>query len=195
LTVFPLAEQHVSSALAGLLNGGTPLFVVAASSLIERRWPERPVLTATIVGLSGLALIAAPSFAAGSSELTSTLAIIAAIDSYGVAGNLAGPLQRRNGALPVIWRALGIALVLTAPLGVPSLAQFHWETGPALSMLALGLLGTALATVILTSIAGRVSATAASAPIFLIPSSRCCWEFWSWGRRSRRLRLAGAPSA
>ena len=169
LTVFPLAEQHVSSALTGLLNGGTPLFVVMVSSLIERRLPARSVLTATIVGLGGLGLIAAPSLAQGSSELTSTLAILAALASYGVAGNIAGPLQRRNGALPVVWRALGIALLLTAPLGAPSLLRFHWETGPVLSMLALGLLGTALATVIMTSVAGRVSAASASAPIFLIP--------------------------
>jgi len=38
-----------------------------------------------------------------------------------------------------------------------------------LSMLALGVLGTALANVVMAYIAGRVSASAASAPIFLIP--------------------------
>src|SRR5205085_166685 len=95
--------------------------------------------------------------------------ILAAIASYGVAANLAAPLQRRNGALPVVWRALGIAMLLTAPFGAPAMLRFHWETGAVLSMLALGVLGTALAAVVMTFVAGKVSAAAASAPIFLIP--------------------------
>jgi len=169
LSVFPFAEQHVSSALTGLLNGGTPIFVVMVSSLLSRSVPSKPVLIALAVGLLGLGLIAAPSLAQGSSELDSTLAILAALASYGVAANLAGPLQRRSGALPVIWRALGIAVLLTAPFGAPAMLRFHWQTGPVLSMLALGVLGTALANVVMAYIAGRVSASAASAPIFLIP--------------------------
>jgi hypothetical protein len=40
------------------------------------------------------------------------LLILAALASYGVALNLARPLQIRYGALPVIWRAQAIALVL-----------------------------------------------------------------------------------
>lgn len=169
LTVFPFAEQHVSSALTGLLNGGTPLFVVLVSSVLSRALPSRAMLVALAVGLGGLGLIAAPTLGRGSSEPASTLAIIAALASYGVAGNLAGPLQRRHGALPVIWRALGVGMLLTAPLGAPALLRFHWQTGPVLSMLALGVLGTALANVVLASVAGRVSPAVASAPIFLIP--------------------------
>jgi len=169
LSVFPFAEQHVSSALVGLLNGGTPIFVVIVASLISRSAPGRPVLVALAVGLVGLGLIAAPTLADGSSELTSTLAILAALASYGVAANLAGPLQRRNGALPVIWRALGIALLLTAPFGAPAMLRFHWETGPVLSMLALGVLGTGIANLAMAYVAGRVSPLAASASIFLIP--------------------------
>jgi drug/metabolite transporter (DMT)-like permease len=126
-------------------------------------------LIALAVGLVGLGLIAAPSLSQGSGELDSTVAILAALASYGVAANLAGPLQRRSGALPVIWRALGIAVLLTAPFGAPAMLRFHWQTGPVLSMLALGVLGTALANVVMAYIAGKVSASAASAPIFLIP--------------------------
>jgi drug/metabolite transporter (DMT)-like permease len=169
LSVFPFAERYVSSALTGLLNGATPIFVVMVSSVVSRSPPAKPVLVALAVGLGGLGLIAAPTLALGSSELASTLAILAALASYGVAANLAGPLQRRSGALPVIWRALGIALLLTAPLGAPAMLQFRWQTGPVLSMLALGVLGTALANVVMTVVAGRMSASAASAPIFLIP--------------------------
>jgi len=169
LSVFPFAEQHVSSALTGLLNGATPIFVVMVSSLLTRSAPAKPVRFALAVGLGGLGLIAAPTLSEGSSELASTVAILAALASYGVAANLAGPLQRRNGALAVIWRALGIALLLTAPLGAPAMLRLHWQTGPVLSMLALGVLGTALANVVMTYVAGRLDASVASAPIFLVP--------------------------
>ena len=40
------------------------------------------------------------------------LLILAALVSYGFAYSLSGPLQQRNGALPVIWRALGVAVIL-----------------------------------------------------------------------------------
>jgi hypothetical protein len=50
--------------------------------------------------------------------------------SYGFALNIARPVQQRQGALPVIWRAQAVALVLTAPLGVPELLQAGWAAGP-----------------------------------------------------------------
>ncbi len=37
--------------------------------------------------------------------------ILAALASYGFAINFARPLQQRNGALPVIWRALGVGMI------------------------------------------------------------------------------------
>ena len=41
LSMFPFAEQHVSSALTGMLNGATPLFVAAVASLIAHQLPQR----------------------------------------------------------------------------------------------------------------------------------------------------------
>ena len=41
LTVFPFAEQHVSSSVTGMLNGATPLFVAVVASVIARRLPPR----------------------------------------------------------------------------------------------------------------------------------------------------------
>ena len=40
LSMFPFAEQHVSSALTGMLNGATPLFVAAVASLIAHQLPQ-----------------------------------------------------------------------------------------------------------------------------------------------------------
>jgi len=89
---------------------------------------------------------------------------------YGFALNLARPLQQRNGALRVIWRAQLVGLVLTAPLGIPDLVRARWTAGPLLALLALGALGTGIAYVLLSIAAGRVGATRASATAFLIPA-------------------------
>ena len=59
----------------------------------------------------------------GRSTALGVLLILAALVSYGFALNVARPVQQRQGALPVIWRAQAVALVLTAPLGLPELLR------------------------------------------------------------------------
>ena len=168
LSMFPFAEQHVSSALTGMLNGATPLFVAAVASVIAHRLPDRGTLAGLIIGFAGAVVMAIPALGGASSAFGVSL-IIAALASYGVALNVARPLQQRNGAIPVIWRALGVALILTAPLGLPALLEGHWTLRPALAMLGLGAGGTAIATILTATAAGRMGATKASVSAFLIP--------------------------
>ena len=172
LSMFPFAEQHVSSALTGMLNGATALFAAAVASLLARRMPSRTVLIGLAVGLLGGVLVALPGIADGGGsggQAQGILLIVAALISYGIAVNLARPLQQRNGALPVIWRALGLAVLLTAPLGVPDVINAHWTPRAVAALLTLGAFGTAVAHVMTATAAGRMGATAASATTFLIP--------------------------
>lgn len=169
LTIFPFAERHVSSALTGMLNGANPLFTVVVASFIAWRWPSRRVMVGLAVGIMGAILMAVPGIGEGRSSTLGVVMILAALASYGVALNLAIPLQQRSGALAVIWRAQMVALVLTAPLGVPELVKAHWSAGPLLALLALGALGTGIAYVVMSVAAGRMGATRASATTFLIP--------------------------
>ena len=168
LSMFPFAEQHVSSALTGMLNGATPLFVAAVASLIAHQLPARGVVIGLIVGFAGAVVMALPAMG-GSSSAFGVGLILAALVSYGIALNVARPLQQRNGAIPVVWRALGIALILTAPLGVPEVLRGEWTLRPALALLCLGAGGTAIATILAATAAGRMGATTASATAFLIP--------------------------
>jgi drug/metabolite transporter (DMT)-like permease len=168
LSMFPFAEQHVSSALTGMLNGATPLCVAAVATLLARRLPERGILVGLIIGLGGAVIMAIPALG-GSSSAFGVAMIIAALISYGIALNVARPLQQRNGAIPVIWRALGVALILTAPLGLPAFVGAQWTWRAALSLACLGAGGTAIATILTATAAGRMGATKASATAFLIP--------------------------
>lgn len=126
------------------------------------------MLTGLLIGLGGAVVMALPALGGASSALGVGL-IVAALLSYGIALNVARPLQQRNGAIPVVWRALGLALILTAPLGLPEVLKGDWPLRPALAMLALGAGGTAIATILTATAAGRMGATKASATAFLIP--------------------------
>lgn len=169
LSMFPFAEQHVSSALTGMLNGATPLFVAAVASILARQAPDRGTATGLGVGFAGAVLLALPELGHSRSSLFGVSLILVALVCYGVAINLARPLQQRNGALPVIWRALGVAVLLTAPLGLPAVLRGHWSMRPLLCLLALGALGTAIANVMTATAAGRFGATRAAATTFLMP--------------------------
>jgi drug/metabolite transporter (DMT)-like permease len=172
LSMFPFAEQHVSSALTGMLNGATALFAAAVASLLARRPPSPAVLVGLAVGFFGAILIALPGLRAGdhaSGQSWGIALIVAALVSYGFAVNLAGPLQQRNGALPVIWRAQAVALLLTAPLGIPDVLHAHWSVRPVAALLMLGAGGTAIANVLTAVAAGRMGATTASATTFFTP--------------------------
>jgi drug/metabolite transporter (DMT)-like permease len=167
LTLFPFAEQRVSSALAGMLNGAMPLFAAGVAAIIARRMPGRGILIGLAVGLSGVLLIAVPHLGAGRSSAEGVLLVLVAIVLYGISINLARPLQQQFGALPVLVRALGMAALITAPLGLPEVLRGDWSLVPLLSLLALGALGTGAAYVMAAAASGRLGATRASASIFI----------------------------
>lgn len=119
LSMFPFVEQRVSSALTGMLNGANPIFATLVASYMARRAPSRGVAAGVAVGLTGAVLMAIPAMSEGHSSAVGVAMILAALVSYGFALSIARSLQQKYGAVPVIWRARGVALVLTAPLGIP----------------------------------------------------------------------------
>jgi drug/metabolite transporter (DMT)-like permease len=169
LSMFPFAEQRVSSALTGMLNGANPLFATLVAAFIARHAPSQGVTAGLAVGLVGTILMALPALNEGHSSAAGVGMILAALVSYGIALNVARSLQQKYGAVPVIWRAQALALILTAPLGIPDLLAAHWSPAPLLSLLALGAFGTAIANVLMASAAGRFGAARASGTTFLIP--------------------------
>ncbi len=170
LSMFPFAERYVSSALTGMLNGANPLFTATVAALIAWTLPSRRVMMGIVIGLSGAVVIALPTLHEGHSTIAGVGMILAALVSYGVALNLASPLQQRNGALPVILRAQWVAMLLVAPIGVRDVAQVRWAVGPLAALLALGVLSTGIAFAIMAISAGKFGATRASSAAFLIPA-------------------------
>ena len=155
LSMFPFAEQRVSSALTGMLNGANPLFATLVASYIAGQAPSRGVAFGLAVGMAGAVMMAIPALDAGHSSAIGVGMILAALVSYGFALSIARSLQQKYGAIPVIWRAQGVAIVVTAPLGMLDVMSARWSLVPLLSLLALGAFGTAIANVLMASGAGR----------------------------------------
>jgi drug/metabolite transporter (DMT)-like permease len=168
-TLFPLAEQRISSGLTGLLNGAMPIFAVAIGSLMLRRLPGRRQTVGLVLGFLGIVAIAAPTIAEGSSAAIGVAMGLSATVCYGVAINIAAPLTQRYGALPVMARMLALATIWTSPLGLLSLrgSTFTWPS--LLSVAALGIMGTGLAFVVMGRLVSRVGSTRASFATYLIP--------------------------
>ena len=167
--LFSVAQQWIESSLAGMINAAAPLFTALIAAIAVRHLPGRLQAGGLAVGFLGVVAIASPSFGEGESTSLGIGLVLLATVLYGCAFNLAGPLQRRNGALPVIWRAQLVALVLLLPVGAISATDstFAWES--LLPMIALGSIGTALAYVWFTTLVGRVGATRGSVTLYFVP--------------------------
>ena len=192
MSMFPFAEQHVSSAVTGLLNAATPLWVAVVAAGQQRAWPSRAVVVALAVGSFGATLIAVPTASEGRSSAWAVALIMLALCSYGFAINLSAPLQQRNGSGPVIWRAVGIAAMMTAPTGVPALIDATWNSRAVLSMLVLGGLGTGVANILVADAAGRSNPTRASAMGFIIPVVALALGVFVRGEHVETIALIGA---
>ena len=168
-TLFPLAQQHVDSAVAGMMNGGMPIVAAAISSAMLRRAPRAVQVLGLVLGSAGVATIALSTAGEGGSEAFGVLLLLGAILCYGLAINIAAPLQQRYGSLRVMARMLGLAAIWTAPFGLASIPGSRFAWGPLAAVLALGAVGTGFAFVCMGLLVGRVGSTRASFATYLVP--------------------------
>ncbi len=169
-TLFPIAEQHINSAVAGILNGATPIW----AALIGTIWFARPSRgtqrIGLVVGFAGMVLVSVSSTAAGGdSALLGIGMVLVATILYGWSVHLLGPLQQRYGAVPVARRTLVVSALGTTPFGLWGLGSSTFEVIPVLATVTLGVLGTGLAFVMMAQLSGRVGGSRASFVTYIIP--------------------------
>lgn len=169
LTLFPIAEQWIPSAIAGMLNGALPVFTATFAAVVLRRLPGRNQLYGLAVGVLGVVCIGLPTVEGGSRMLLGVVLVLLAMVCYAVASNLVVPLQQRYGSVPVIWRAQIVALALSVPYAVAGAGEstFAWRSFTA--VVALGALGTGLAFAAAATLMGRVGGTRGGVIAYLIP--------------------------
>ncbi len=168
-TLFPIAEQHISSSVAGLLNGGTPIFAAVFAAVIWRQRTRGAQLLGIAVGFVGVVLVSLPSIGDGSSEAMGVALVVFATVCYGLAVTLAAPMQQKYGSVNLMAKVLALATIWTAPYGLWQIGDASWEVGPVLAVVVLGVVGTGIAFALMGSLVGRVGSTRASFITYLIP--------------------------
>lgn len=168
-TLFPLAQEHINSAVTGLLNGATPVFAGIVSAVLVKVAPKGTQLAGIALGFFGIILISLGSSGGGSSELRGVLMVLAATLCYGFAVNLASPLQAKYGPINIMSTMLVLATVWVLPFGLFTIGNSEWSLGPVVAVVFLGAVGTGLAYWIMATIVGRVGGVRASFVTYLIP--------------------------
>ena len=168
-TLFPIAQQWIDSAVAGMLNGATPIFTAIIASLLLRQLPGRLQIVGLAVGFLGILAIALPSAGSGNTAALGVILVVLATLCYGFSTNIVAPLQQRYGTIPVMGRALMVATLLVTPYGLFGLTRSEFAWPSLAATLAVGFLGTGVAFLLMGSLVGSVGPTRSSFITYLIP--------------------------
>jgi len=180
--LFAYGETRISSALAGIFNGATPLMTLVAILLVfPEEKPTRQRILGLVVGFIGI-LVVIGIWDAGDAENGAGIdfigvgAIMLAISCYGFAfpyarRYLTGPTVREP--LAPISLATGMmlcGLVVTGPIvAVTGITDAEMSASPLLAMLALGVLGSGLAYALSFQVSIKADATTASTVTYITP--------------------------
>jgi drug/metabolite transporter (DMT)-like permease len=171
--LFGFAEQHVSSALASIINASTPVFTVLAILIAFRAEKPKPQVVAGLgLGLVGVFVVLGIWQGFGDNDPLAVGALLLAVTFYG----FGSPFVRRfveplklDPKTAVFGQVSTSALTLlpfylVGPLtvGPPTLESIG-------GMLALGVLGTGLAYILYYRLLATVGSPIASAVTYLTP--------------------------
>lgn len=172
-TLFAYGEQHVSSILAGLWNGTTPLLTMGVVLFVLRdERPSAAKVRGLLGGFVGLVLLLAPWNGVGGDELLGHLACLAGAGCYAfglpvtrryLSGRPESGVSLAAGQLAVAT----LALAVLAPLGAAPSGSLGLEEAAAL--LVLGALGSGLAYVLTHQIVRAAGPTTFSTVTYVIP--------------------------
>lgn len=169
LTMYSVAEQWIDSSLAGMLTAAVPIWTALIAAALLRRPPGRMLLVGLLVGFAGVLVLSWPSVRDADASALGVLLVVLATVSYGIASNVAVPLQQRYGAIPVLARAQLVAIVLVLPYAIVGAPGSSFAFDSFAAVVALGALGTGLAFVAGATLMGRVGATRGSILTYLMP--------------------------
>jgi drug/metabolite transporter (DMT)-like permease len=167
--LFAVAQQHVESSVAGMINAATPLAALLVTILLTRHAPGSRHVAGLLIGLFGVAIMTAPNLVGIGAEPVGIMLLLVAIAGYGISNNVIVPLQQTYGAPAIVGRALVIGALLLAPLGVFGLSRSDLTPGSIVAVSILGVIGTGTARALNATLAGRTGAARGALPTYLVP--------------------------
>ena len=172
--LFGYAQQHVSSALASILNASTPIFTVIAIMIAFRdEKPKRYVVVGLLIGLVGVGIVLAVWAGFGVNDPLAIGALVLAVTCYG----FGTPFTRKYiSSMPISSESAVFVQVSTSAL---TMLPLYLATGPVFvgeltllpvaSMLILGFVGTGYAYVAYYDIIHKVGSAIASSVTYITP--------------------------
>ncbi len=168
--MFGIAEQTITSSLAGLINGSTPIFVAFIAVVFYKLKVTKIQLLYIFTGFIGVGLI---SLSGGINEVSFEIgflyALIASI-SYGIAVNMVEPLIQKYDSLIVIKMVIRYAFLISLIMLGPT-ASFKLPTVEVslIPMLILGIGGTGIAFLTYYKLLESVGRISSSFVVYMIP--------------------------
>jgi len=178
--LFMKSETQIDSALAGMLNSLTPVFTLIVGLLFHRtafRWKQVVGLSTGLAGATGL-ILAGQGFHFGTIN-SYALYIVLATFFYAISMNqIKAKLPHLTGVQVTSFSFLFIGPVALIYLSTtdfaPALANPGWPLH-LLALAALGILGSAVAMLLMNSLIRHSSAVAASSVTYIIPIFAIMW--------------------
>lgn len=178
--LFPLAQEQVSSSMAGILDSLVPLFILLFGYLffgIRSGWIQ---VIGAVIGFAGAAVLMGGGGSGGRSDLFHSLLIVLATAFYGMNGliisrYLSGiPSFKLSSVVFTIW--FGPALLILGLSGFFGTFTGTPEQWKGLGYVAiLGVVGTALAMILFYRLLQLTSAIFASTVTYLMPIVAVMW--------------------
>ncbi|HWC33093.1 MAG TPA: DMT family transporter [Actinomycetota bacterium] len=193
LLLFPIGQDlGIASSVAGMINGAMPLFAALFAWILLARAPAARQGVGLALGFAGVVLILLPSLQGAAATAVGAALLILAVTLYGLSANITVPLQQKYGALPVVFRAQLVALVLLAPLGLAfGLPRASFALDALAAMVALGVFGSGLAFIAMATLVGRAGATRGAVAIYFVPVVALALGVTILGERPAPISLAG----
>jgi drug/metabolite transporter (DMT)-like permease len=171
--LFAVAEQHVSSGLASILNATTPLMTMLVTVLALRQ----EQLTATrvsglLLGFLGVVTLTGPWQSSGGGSVLAELACLGATLCYGIGFTYLRRFITPRGLTPVsvgFCQVLAGTVLVALTLPWTRLPAPHLSGSIVLSMIVLGAAGTGIAYVWNTQIVAAWGAVNGAAVTYLTP--------------------------
>jgi drug/metabolite transporter (DMT)-like permease len=191
-TLIAWGEKHIDSGVAAIANATVPIFVVL---LAVRFQPSERVtglrLGGFLLGLVGVGVLAGVHPRGGWWGAAGTLAVVVASLAYAIGSIWGQRLVARTSALPLAAASMVGGAVVLLPFGLAQLPSHvpGWkETG---SVIALAVLGTALAQIILYRVLHSDGAARVSLVTYLLPVTALFYGMTLLGEPLTVQELAG----
>lgn len=177
--LFCIAETKLNSALAGILNALTPLFTIVVGFLFFNMQTNFRKLIGVIIGFAGLVLLFISNGKIDFEHFSYTFLILIATLLYGINVNMVGKFLKDIGSFNIVTVAFSL-LIIPCLIILWSTGYFSMNASKifllsTLSSSVLGIMGTAVASVLFYMLLKRAGTLFASMVTYGIPFVAVFW--------------------